>query len=64
MMTGTARKTSLESKHLRNCDYFVIIPSAFDIVGEVRYSCIGERAVDLNTEKFGQLMHLSVGEKK
>ena len=24
MMTGTARKTSLENKHLRNCDYFAI----------------------------------------
>ena len=27
MMTATARKTSLENKHLRNCDCFVIIPS-------------------------------------
>ena len=24
MMTGTARKTSHENKHLRNCDYFAI----------------------------------------
>ena len=27
MTTGTARKTSLENKHLRNCDYFASIPS-------------------------------------
>ena len=27
MMTATARKTSLENLHLRNCDYFAIIPS-------------------------------------
>ena len=27
MMTETARKTSLETKHLRNCDYFAFIPS-------------------------------------
>ena len=27
MMTEPARKTSLENKHLRNCDYFAIIPS-------------------------------------
>ena len=25
--TATARKASLENKHLRNCDYFAIIPS-------------------------------------
>ena len=27
MMTEPVRKTSLENKHLRNCDYFAIIPS-------------------------------------
>ena len=27
MMTEPARKTALENKHLRNCDYFAIIPS-------------------------------------
>ena len=27
MMTEAARKTSLKKKHLRNCDYFAIIPS-------------------------------------
>ena len=27
MITETARKTSLKNKHLRNCDYFAIIPS-------------------------------------
>ena len=27
MMTEPARKTSFENKHLRNCDYFAIIPS-------------------------------------
>ena len=27
MMTATVRKTSVESKHLRNCDCFAIIPS-------------------------------------
>ena len=27
MMTEPARKTSLKNKHLRNCDYFAIIPS-------------------------------------
>ena len=27
MMTATAIKTSLENKHVRNCDYFAIIPS-------------------------------------
>ena len=27
MMMEPARKTSLENKHLRNCDYFAIIPS-------------------------------------
>mgnify|MGYP007058291831 CR=1 FL=1 len=27
MMTETARKTSLENKQLRNCDYFAIISS-------------------------------------
>ena len=27
MMTATARNKSLENKHLRNCDYFAIIPS-------------------------------------
>ena len=27
MMTVMARKTSLENKHLRNCDYFAIISS-------------------------------------
>ena len=27
MVTETARKTSLKSKHLRNCDCFAIIPS-------------------------------------
>ena len=27
MMTETARKTPLKNKHLRNCDYFTIIPS-------------------------------------
>ena len=27
MMTAKARKTSLENKHLRNCDYFAIISS-------------------------------------
>ena len=27
MMTEPARKTSLENKHLRNCDCFAIIPS-------------------------------------
>ena len=26
MMSEPARKTSLENKHLRNCDYFAIIP--------------------------------------
>ena len=26
-ITETARKTSLKNKHLRNCDYFAIIPS-------------------------------------
>ena len=27
MMTEAARKMSLENKHLRNCEYFAIIPS-------------------------------------
>ena len=27
MMTATARKMSFESKHLRFCDYFALIPS-------------------------------------
>ena len=27
MMTEPVRKTSLENKHLRNCDYLAIIPS-------------------------------------
>ena len=41
MMTGTARQTSLESNV---CDYPILF--VFDIVGEVRYSCIGELAVE------------------
>ena len=27
MMTATARTMSLENEHLRNCDYFAIMPS-------------------------------------
>ena len=27
MMTATATKTTLENKHLRNCNYFALTPS-------------------------------------
>ena len=50
MMTATARKTLLENLHLRNCDYFAIIPFAFYNVGEQTYNWIGLSAVKLNTE--------------
>ena len=36
MMTATARKTSLENKHLRNCDYFAIISSTM-VIDEENY---------------------------
>ena len=50
MMTATARKTSLENKHLRNCGYFYPMLFAFYNVGEQPYNWIGLSAVKLNTK--------------
>ena len=50
MLTAMARKTSLEIQ-LRNCDYFVIIPScSHSIMLDVCYIWIGVRGVKLNTD--------------
>ena len=53
MMTEPARKTSLENKHLRNCDYFAIIPSsvfAFYNVNKEPCNWISLSAVKVNTQ--------------
>ena len=38
MKTATTRKTSIESKHLPDCDYFVIIPSRSHSTMLARYA--------------------------
>ena len=54
MMTATARKTSLENKHLRNCDCFVIIPSCSHFTMLAKNPTTGNwnslSAVKLNTQ--------------
>ena len=53
MITEPARKTSLENKHLRNRDYFALIPSsvfAFYNVNEETCNWISLSAVKVNTQ--------------
>ena len=41
MMTATARKTSFESKHSRDCDYFAISPSCLNDTMLAKYALTG-----------------------
>ena len=45
----TPRKTSLEKKHLRNCDDYPFLFKLYN-VGEVLFNCTVMRAVEVNTE--------------
>ena len=47
----TAAKSSLENKHLRNGDYFEIIPScSHSILWTIHYKEIGWSVVEVNVE--------------
>ena len=48
-MTETARKTSVQNKHLHICDYFAIIPSFYN-VNEEHCNWISLNAVKVNTQ--------------
>ena len=53
MTTATARKTSLENKHLPNSGNLRLSHVVRNgNVGKSRYNWIGERAFKLNTENF------------
>ena len=68
MTKATARKTSLENKHLRNCDYLHAncpILFAFYNVGRVSYNWTSIRAVKLtrrikDLRLYAQVVNLSV----
>lgn len=48
MMTAALRKTSLENEHLRNCDYFAIIPSFSHSTILAKYATNGLVCAPLN----------------
>ena len=53
MMTATKRKTSVKNKHLRNCNYFAIVPSCshFTMLAKnTTNQWIGLRAMKSNTD--------------
>ena len=51
MMTATARKTSLDNKHLRSCDHFVVIPSCSHSTMLVNYAATGLVCAPLNSKQ-------------
>ena len=52
MMTGLARKTSIENKHLRNCDYFAIIPSCSHFYNLNEEPCSQSKYTELKIKGF------------